>query len=209
MAQQFTSVTLDPIQCRVEIDEFGVMLASGAELSEKHDIQPFFKRRVQISAFIGSFMRNIGPATQICFEYQFFGDYAADLVLGDKAYRQFCVIEFEDGRSQSIFKPSPSGNTRVWSSRFEHGFSQIIDWYTMLDDLKKSQRFKRDFGDGHVRFSAMLIIGRDAGLTDAYDRFRLDWRADKVSVDSNNVVCVTFDELHRHMDRHLRLITGH
>ena len=52
----------------------------------------------------------------------------------------------------------------------------------------------------------MLIIGRDAGLTDAYDRFRLDWRTDKVSVDSNNIICVTFDELHRHMDLHLRLV---
>jgi hypothetical protein len=208
VAQQFTSVAFDPKQCRTEIDEFGSLLRTKAELSERNDIQPFFKSRVQISAFIGSFMRNIGPATQICFEYNFFGDYAADLVLGDKAYRQFCVIEFEDGRAQSIFKPSQTGNTRVWSPRFEHGFSQIIDWYTMLDDLKKSQRFKRDFGDGHIRFSAMLIIGREAGFTDPYDRFRLDWRTDKVSVDSNNVICVTFDELHRHMDQHLRLNTG-
>ncbi|MBP3955269.1 DUF4263 domain-containing protein [Gemmata sp. G18] len=209
MAQQFTSVTFDPKQCRTEIDEFGAMLRTKTELSEKYDIQPFFKSRMQASAYIGSFMRNIGPATQICFEYGFFGDYAADLVLGDKAYRQFCVIEFEDGRLQSIFKPSQTGNARVWSPRFEHGYSQIIDWYTMLDDLKKSERFKRDFGDGHIRFSAMLIIGRDAGITDSYDRFRLNWRADKVSVDSNNVICVTFDELHRHMDRQLRLTTNH
>lgn len=209
MAQQFTPVQLDPKQCRIEIGEFGDMLRAKAELSEKHDIQPFFKNRMQISACIGSVMRNIGPATQVCFEYKIFGDYAADIVLGDKLFRRFCVVEFEDGRSRSIFKPSRSGNTRVWSRRFEHGFSQIIDWYTMLDDLKKSERFRRDFGDGHVRFSAMLIIGRDSGITDAYDRFRLDWRADKVSVDSNNVICVTYDELHRHMDQHLRLYTGY
>lgn len=100
MAQQFTNVTFDPKQCRVEIDEFGALLRAKAELSEKYDIQPFFKNRVQVSAFIGSFMRNIGAATQICFEYNFFGDFAADIVLGDKAYRQFCVVEFEDGRSQ-------------------------------------------------------------------------------------------------------------
>lgn len=209
MAQQFSAVKLDPGRCRTEIDEFGELLRAKAELSEKNDIQPFFKSRVQVSAFVGSFVLNIGPATQICFEYNFFGDYAADLVLGDRARRRFCVVEFEDGRLQSIFKPSPSGNSRVWSPRFEHGYSQIIDWYTMLDDLKKSQRFKRDFGDGHIRFSALLIIGRDAGLTDPYDRFRLDWRADKVSVDSNSVICVTFDELHRHMDQHLRLNTGY
>jgi len=209
VAQQFTNVKFDPKQCRIEIDEFGALLQAKAELSEKADIQPFFKSRVQVSAFIGSLMRNIGPATQICFEYSFFGDYAADLVLGDKAYRQFCVIEFEDGRLQSIFKPSQTGNTRVWSPRFEHGFSQLIDWYTMLDDLKKSERFKRDFGDGHIRFSAMLIIGRDSGVSDSYDRFRLNWRADKVSVDSNNVICVTFDELHYHMDRQLRVNMGY
>ncbi len=208
MAQQFTSIRLDPKQCRVEIDELGAMLTATAELSEKRDVQPFFKGHHQVTAFIGSYVRNLGPATQFCFEYNFFGDYAADLVLGDKAYRQFCVVEFEDGRPESIFTPSPTNNRRVWNPRFEHGFSQIIDWYTMLDDLKKTQRFKRDFGDGHVRFAAMLIVGRDAGITDPHDRFRLDWRADKVSVDSNNVICVTFDELHRHMDQHLRLNTG-
>jgi hypothetical protein len=209
VAQQFTPVQLDPKQCRIEIDEFGDLLRTKAELSERYDVQPFFKNRMQVSAFIGSFMLNIGPATQICFEYDFFGDYAADLVLGDKASRRFCVVEFEDGRPESVFKTSPAGNTRAWSPRFEHGFSQIIDWYTMLDGMKQTPRFKRDFGDGHVRFSAMLIVGRDAGLTDPYDRFRLDWRTDKVTVDSNTVSCTTFDELHHHMDHHLRLTTGH
>jgi len=204
----FTSIALDPRQCRAEIDDLGSLLASKDELSEKHDVQPFFKARPQVSAYIGSCMKNLGPATQFCFEYGFFGDYAADLVLGDKAERHFCVIEFEDGRRQSIFKPSAAGGSRVWSPRLEHGFSQIIDWFTMLDDLKKSERFKRDFGDGHIRFSAMLIIGRDAGLTEPHDRFRLDWRTDKVSVDSNKVACITFDELHRLMDQYLRRNMG-
>ena len=54
----------------------------------------------------------------------------------------------------------------------------------------------------------MLIIGRDAGFKDSYDRFRLDWRTDKVSVDSNYIICVTFDELHRHMDLHFGLYTA-
>lgn len=209
MAQEFTNVKLDPKQCRIEIDGFGAMLQAKADLSERYDIQPFFKDRIQLAAFISSFERNIGPATQACFEYNFFGDYAADLVLGNKASRRFCVVEFEDGRSQSVFKPSPTGTTRVWSPRFEHGFSQIIDWYTMLDGMKQTPRFKKDLGDGHIRFSAMLIIGRDAGLTDPYDRFRLDWRTDKVTVDSNTVSCLTFDQLHSHMDQHLRLMTGH
>jgi len=208
VAQKFKQITFDPKRCRAEIEEFGTLLRTKAELSERGEIHPFFKAREQLSAFVGSYIRNIGPATEICFEYQFYGDFASDLIVGVKAHRRFCVVEFEDGRAESIFKPSQNKNTKVWSQRFEQGFSQIVDWYSMLDDLKKVERFKRDFGDGHVRFSAMLIIGRDAGLPEPYDRFRLDWRTDKVSVDNNHVECVTFDELYNHMDRHLKLNTG-
>ena len=49
-------------------------------------------------------MRDTGPATDCVFEYPFYGDFAADLVVGDKAGKRFCVIEFEDGRKDSIFK---------------------------------------------------------------------------------------------------------
>ena len=147
MAQGFKQITFDPQQCRIEIDEFGALLKNKTDLSEKSDVQPFFKAREQLSGFIGSYMRNIGPATEIGFEYQFYGDFAADLVVGVKAHRRFCVIEFEDGRTKSIFKSSQNNKTKIWSPRFEHGFSQIVDWYSMLDDLKKTQRFKRDFGD--------------------------------------------------------------
>jgi hypothetical protein len=205
--KQFKQITLDPKKCRVQIEEFGALLESKAALSEKDDIQPFFKNRPQVSAFIGSYMRDIGPATDYAFEYPFYGDFAADLVVGDKSGRRFCVIEFEAGRTDSIFKIPKGKSTTEWSQRFEHGFSQIVDWFALLDDLKKTDRFKKDFGHDHIRFSAMLIIGRDAGVT-GYDRTRLEWRTEKVRVDSHPVECVTFDGLYEHMDRHLRLNTG-
>jgi Domain of unknown function (DUF4263) len=208
VAKQFKQITLDPKKCRTQIAEFGVLLKSKASLSEKDDIQPFFKQRPQISALIGSYMRDIGPATDYAFEYPFYGDFAADLVVGDKSGRRFCVIEFEDGRNDSIFKVPKAKSTTEWSQRFEHGFSQIVDWFTLLDDLKKTSRFQKDFGRNHIRFSALLVIGRDAGVTD-YDRIRLDWRTEKVRVDSHPVECVTFDGLHEHMDRHLKLNTGY
>jgi hypothetical protein len=208
VAKQFTQVKLDPKTCRKQIDEFGALLKSNASLSEKNDIQPLFKKRRQLSAFIGSYMRDVGPASDYAFEYPIYGDFAADLVVGDKGIGRFCVIEFEDGREDSIFKPAGAKSTTEWSQRFEHGFSQIVDWFTLLDDLKKTDRFKRDFGDGHIRFSAMLIIGRESGLDD-FDRKRLLWRTEKVRVDSHSVECVTFDALHEHMDRHLKFNTGY
>jgi hypothetical protein len=67
--KQFKQITLDPKKCRVQIEEFGALLKSKAALSEKDDLQPFFKNRPQVSAFIGSYMRDIGPATDYAFEY--------------------------------------------------------------------------------------------------------------------------------------------
>jgi hypothetical protein len=82
-----------------------------------------------------------------------------------------------------------------------------VDWFTHFDDLKKTTRFQKDFGTGHIRLSALLVIGREAGLSD-HEKFRLEWRAEKVQIDSHAVECVTFDGLQSHMDTHLRLTTG-
>ncbi|HEX3149066.1 MAG TPA: Shedu anti-phage system protein SduA domain-containing protein [Gemmataceae bacterium] len=152
-------------------------------------------------------MRTLGRASDFVFEFPFVGDCSADLIVGDKALGIICVVEFEDGRGESIFNKPQIRSTKEWCRRFEHGFSQIVDWFCMLDDAKKSERFKKDFGPGHVRFSGLLIIGRDAGLTE-YERFRLRWRTEKVGVDNHSVECITFDVLHRHMDQHLQLNTS-
>jgi hypothetical protein len=207
VAKAFQQVAYEPKKLRTQIDQFGRLLRSKAALSERADVQPFFKRRPHLAAFIGAYMKDTGPATDFAFEYPFYGDFAADLVVGDRAERRFCLVEFEDGRKDSIFRTPRGKSTREWSPRFEHGFSQIVDWFTLVADVSNTARFQRDFGHPHVRFSALLVIGRDAGLS-AHDRYRLDWRTDKVRVDSHTVECVTFDRLHAHMDRLLRLNTG-
>jgi hypothetical protein len=120
VTKQFQQITLDPKTCRLQIAELGQLLESKTSLSEKHDIRPFFTQRPQISAFIGSYMRDIGPATDYTFEYPFYGDFAADLVVGHKADRRFCVIEFEDGRKDSIFKAPKGKSTTEWSRGNRH-----------------------------------------------------------------------------------------
>lgn len=86
-------------------------------------------------------------------------------------------------------------STPEWSRRFDHGFSQLVDWFYTLDDYKKTGKFVREFGEGHVTFSGLLVIGRNSGVTDS-DRVRLSWRTDKVLVDSRAVNCITFDGLY-------------
>jgi len=174
------------------------LLKSSPELSERKDILPFFKNRIQLSAFIGTYDPDIGPASDLAFDFSFVGDFAADLALGCRAKNHYLAVEFEDGRTNSIFKKLVKKSTTEWSTRFDHGFSQLVDWFCALDDYKKTDKFKNQFGNGHITFSGLLVIGRNAGVSDA-DRARLDWRTDKVLVDSHSIFCMTFDDLYEYL----------
>jgi hypothetical protein len=188
-------IAFDHALFEAELAAFGTLLASKADLSEKGDIQPLFRASKQLSAFLGTFAPDIGPATELAFEFPFFGDYRADLLVGSKSARHFCVVEFEDGGSDSIFKKQPKRRNPEWNGRFEHGFSQLTDWFFNLDDYKKTHGFTSVFGDGHVSFTGLLIIERAAGLDDM-KRTRLRWRSAKVLVDSNAIISVTFDDVY-------------
>jgi hypothetical protein len=198
VATPFYKIVYDPVRCRRELKAFAKLLKSNPELSERGDILPFFRKREQLAAFIGTFAPDIGPAAQIAFEFSFLGDYAADLVVGNQAKGAFLAVEFEDGRTTSIFKKVKGKSTTDWSPRFDHGFSQLVDWFCTVDDYKKTNKFQRDFGDRHVTFSGLLIIGRNSGVS-ANDRRRLDWRSDKVLVDSHSISCMTFDDLAKYL----------
>jgi Domain of unknown function (DUF4263) len=189
------TVVFDPAQFEKELNAFEVFLKSRTDLSETTDIQPFFKKNKHLAVYMGTIFPEIGPATEITFEYPFFGDFKADLLLGNKSAKKFCVAEFEDGCQDSIFKKQPKRGNPEWSARFEHGFSQLTDWFYNLDDFKGSKGFAKTFGDGHVKFFGLLVIGRNANL-DTAKRSRLDWRTEKVLIDSHPVTCLTFDDLH-------------
>jgi hypothetical protein len=134
-------------------------------------------------------------ATEICFEYEFFGDFKSDLLLGSKASGGFCVVEFEDGGVGSVFKKQLQRKNPEWSARFEHGFSQLVDWFFNLHDFRGTHGFQAAFGSGHVRFTGLLVAGRSSHLDDA-KRTRLNWRSERVLIDSHSIICITFDQLY-------------
>ena len=84
---------------------------------------------------------------------------------------------------------------KEWGRRFEHGFSQLVDWFYLLDDFKKTDRFQRNFGYGHIDFVGLLLIGRSKGWDD-HDIKRFRWRSHKVLIDSHPVICMPFDQLY-------------
>src|SRR5579883_1583789 len=124
----FESLDFNGAQCRQEFGELRDWLNAHPTLGEKA-IRDFFHHRRHLSAFIASSSPNMNRLDRIAFEYPLFGDFACDLVVGDSAGRAFCFVEFEDAGPQSLFVRRGKKATREWSPRFDHGYSQINDWF--------------------------------------------------------------------------------
>jgi hypothetical protein len=197
----FEPIRFDAAQCARELDAFARLLGERATLGERADVLPFFRAHRHLTAFLGSYYPNIRVADRIAYELDLFGAFTADVVVGDWERRAYCLVEFEDGAPESVFVRRGRATTE-WSTRFEHGLSQIVDWYWKLADLRGTASLAQLFGAAEVDATAILVVGRDAGVV-GVDRARLDWRRRRVVVDSRHVYCCTFDELER--DLRLRL----
>jgi Domain of unknown function (DUF4263) len=197
------SFTLDLKQCLSELEDFEKLLNTNNELKENQDILPFFQKRLHLSAFIGSYVPQIVRFNQIKYEFTLYGDFRADLVIGDSVNNTYCFIEFEDATKDSIFIDK-GRSTSDWSPRFEHGFSQIIDWFWKIDDFKNTSLARSIFGIENIEFYGILVIGRDTFIS-PIDKARLTWRLNKVLVDSRKVICITFDQLARDIRDRLSL----
>ena len=183
-------------KCKKELGEFKKLLDSKAALSERDDILPFFRSRKHLAALIGSHNPRIHRFDRIATEFDLFGDFSCDLAIGDSATHNFCFVEFEDASPNSIFTKKRGKSTPEWSPRFEHGFGQILDWFAILEDQKRTAQFKAKFDADVIQYVGLLVIGRRHYLDDArYDRLR--WRSEQVQVGARQVNCITFDELYQ------------
>ena len=196
MSKDFTEVEFNLVQFKKELEQFRELLNSEKTLGERK-LQELFKASLHLTAYIGTTFGNIGVAKLVAHEFQIMGDYGADIVFGNPE-KQFCFVELEKGDANSVLERIGRKSTKEWSKRFEHGFSQIVDWFCHLDDFKKTERFHRNFGYGHIDFVGLLLIGRNEGL-DADDLRRLRWRTHNVIVNSHPVVCMTYDDLFKEL----------
>ena len=191
---------------RDELQEFHSLLGSKAKLGER-EIQRFLKPKHQLTSLLGTFSTEIGPADRIGFEFPVFGDFVADVIVGRKERGAYLLIELEDALPNSLFVKVGKKSTREWGRRFEHGFSQLVDWFRLLDDVKNTERFAGDFGRGHVSWEGMLIVGRSDELTDA-ERGRLKWRANRVTINGHKITCFTYDDVYTDLNRQLGYYTA-
>ena len=98
--------------CR-EVEQFQELLDPKIDLGERDRILPFFRDRRDLAALCGVFNPYITVPDRIGYEFDLFGDYACDLVVGNwqKAY---CFVEFEDAREKSIFEKKGRKATLEW-----------------------------------------------------------------------------------------------
>jgi hypothetical protein len=190
-----------------ELREFRQLLDahSNSPLRERDHILPFFRSHRHLAALIGTWNPGIARPDRIAFEFDIFGDYKADLVVGDSRNHQYCFIEFEDATATSIFRKTAKA-TPDWSQRFEHGFSQIIDWILWLDNQRGTAAYTSRFGANPIQFAALLVIGRDRFLEVAPLGERLTWRSEQVVVASRKVHCITYDRLYRDLSGRLKML---
>jgi hypothetical protein len=208
--KSFHALTFDHEQCSKELDELRVFLTQHDSLNERDDILPFFNARVQLASMIGCFNPYIAIPDLIAFEYDIFGDFTADLVIGDSQNNAYSFVEFEDAKENSIFTSSKR-TTSSWSNRFQQGFGQLVDWCYKLNDVNQTAEFEERFhinlNHPLVTYECLLIVGRSKYITKK-DLRRLMWFRDHVYIDSKRIYCLTFDELYDNLSKLLRFYTS-
>jgi hypothetical protein len=197
---QLKTFALEKRRAEAELIAFKTLLdgKGTGDLGEASDLLPFFHASEHLCALMAMYnpgivdYGNISIAT----EFSVFGDYRADLVIGEIKNREFCFVEFEDAKSTSIFNVTAAKATPHWSSRYEHGFSQLIDWILWLENNKGNTAYKGRFQAAAIQYTMLLVIGRDRDLADPALRERFDWRSDSIVVASKKVRCITYDKLY-------------
>jgi len=204
--KDFDDIKISPTLCKKEIGELATLLSAHPKLKERDHLLPFFKQRRHLSAFIGTLITGMCP-NKIAYEYDLLGDFHADLVIGDTETNVFVFVEFQTGIS-NIFRKKASKHTPEWSSEFEAGFSQLIDWFWTLDRMKQDAvKYKGIFHPNHdepTTIWPMLIGCRGNGL-DYREKMRLRWRTHKVLIDSRTVFSLTYDLLCQELDKRIKL----
>jgi hypothetical protein len=201
--KDFHHVTWESEQCRQEQSAFQALLSSSPEIEERKHALPFFLAHPQLSVFLGSYDSRVRHYDLLAYEYELFGDFASDLVVGDSHNKVFGFIEFEEGTENSVFIKRSGKATPEWAPRFVQGFCQLVDWFYKLDDMERTRECEDRFGAPDIDYFGLLVVGRSSFLAER-ERRRLHWWEEKVLINSHKIHCVTFDQLYSDLEARLQ-----
>lgn len=203
--KEFKHIDFDLKKARDELQEFRELLEGHTVLKEQSTILPFFKKRKHLSALFGLLNTYNCNYDLIAYELQLFGDFTCDLATGDSKEKAFCLIEFENAKGDSIFSSVSKRGRPIWGKRFEHGFSQIVDWLWKLDDLKNTVACRSIFGGDVIDYIAILVIGRNSFLS-SVEKDRFQWRRQNITIGTSKIHCFTYDDICDTLSKKLKII---
>jgi hypothetical protein len=202
----FEPITVNFTELSAELNDFKVFLNSATTLKERDQIAPFFKQKKQLVAALGLTSSAIEMPDRVSTELSLFGDFSCDAASGDSVSKAFLLIEFEDATERSVLGNAAPGKVKPWSPRFEHGFSQLVDWaWRLTTENHNSASFRRIFGMNDPTIHLLLIAGRDADLT-SDEQARIRWRANSMNLGAYRMSCLTFDGALNTLQRRLQLV---
>jgi hypothetical protein len=108
MATVLESIQFDASKLEEELKAFEFLLTKPNLREQKH-VLPFFKKHKHLTSYMGTFAPNIGPATHLCFEYEFFGDFRADILLGNLQAKEFVSSSLRRPRTTVFSRNSRRG----------------------------------------------------------------------------------------------------
>lgn len=194
------SATLDLHQAVADLLAFDQLLTHCEQLEETGpgSLQEFFTARPNLLLLMpGVFISDLLPAAYVP-QCSILHEFRADYAVANSDRSRFIFVEFEHARANSIFSTKASTKAHQsyqWSRSFEHGFSQIVDWYYRLDDYQRTSRLQEHFGAPAIKYIGLLVVGRDRYLHASGLSQRFEWRRSHTVINSLHIRCVTFDEL--------------
>jgi antiviral defense system Shedu protein SduA len=189
----FRSIDLDISRAADEFIEFKKFLQDNATFSERQVVNEL-KKRLHLSCLMGSLIAGVPRSNVYKFEFQIQGVFRADLVVGNSLQKRFVLVEFESGRTNSLFGPTRTNQMRDWSRQFERGFGQLVDWAWAKHDAGNTQIFRNAFGCDDMSTASLLVCGRDT-LMDATEQKRFFWRCHNIGLAGTSATCLTYDGL--------------
>jgi hypothetical protein len=189
----FVAHALSPNASRVEVSDLRTLLVDNPDLSEA-TLRQFFRAKHHAAVLLGHYNPAVQRVDTLAYEYPLFGDFRCDLAIGDSVNRAYTFVELEEAGPRSLFVKRGHKATREWSPRFDHGYSQVVDWFHKLQDMTNTVAMEARFGKRAIDYTGVLVVGRNQHMK-VGENERLRWRREHVIVNSKRIVCVTYDQL--------------
>ena len=205
----YLSHAFDANAAQRELAEFKSLLDANQVLKEREHVLKSFDKWPNLCLLIGEYHPRIREADLIKREFEIANYFRADLAVRQDSNSDVCLVEFEPAGENDIFKLSDPKRIPPWSNAMEKGFSQIVDWAWAIDNHRDQAEFKDAFGAKRPKVTAVLVVGRDASLSDHVSQDRWEWRSEWAKFPNISAIFLqTYDELYRALDVRLKLRLG-